>query len=101
MIKVEFNNKRIKISGHANFNSYGNDIVCASVSSIVYTTVNGLLNLDKESIKFIDNKEMIIDILKDNEVIRVFINNMLDLLKDLAEQYPKNISVKENKDVIY
>ena len=96
MIKVEVKEKSIKISGHANFDTYGNDIVCASVSSIVYTTVNGLLSLDKESIKFIDNKDMVIDILKDDQVTKVLINNMLDLLKNLAKQYPKNISVKEN-----
>ena len=40
MIKVIKENNMIMISGHANHNEYGKDIVCASVSSIIYTTLN-------------------------------------------------------------
>ena len=96
MIKVLYNDKRIKISGHANFDSYGNDIVCASVSSIVETTINGILNIDNKAIKVIDNKDLIIDILSNDIVIKKLITNMLELLKELEKQYPKNINVKEN-----
>ena len=35
----------ITISGHANY-SDSNDIVCASVSSIMYTTVNAIMKLN-------------------------------------------------------
>ena len=96
MIKVLYNDKRIKISGHANFDSYGNDIVCASVSSIVETTINGILNIDNKAIKVIDNKDLVIDILSNDIVIKKLIINMLELLKELEKQYPKNINVKEN-----
>ncbi len=96
MIKVLYNDKRIKISGHANFDSYGNDIVCASVSSIVETTINGILNIDNKAIKVIDNKDLVIDILSNDIVIKKLITNMLELLKELEKQYPKNINVKEN-----
>ena len=101
MIKVLYNDKRIKISGHANFDSLGNDIVCASVSSIIYTTINGILNIESNVIKYEDNKDLYIHIESSSEVIKKLINNMLDLLKELEKQYPKNIIVKENKDVIY
>ena len=96
MIKVLYNDKRIKISGHANFDSYGNDIVCASVSSIVETTINGILNIDNKAIKVTDNKDLVIDVLSNDIVIKKLITNMLELLKELAKQYPKNINVKEN-----
>ena len=79
MIKVIKENNYIKLLGHANSDSYGNDIVCASVSSIVYTTVNGILNIDKEAIKFIDEKDFEI--------------NMLNLLEEIAIKYPKNIKI--------
>ena len=39
--------KEIIITGHANYDSYGKDIVCSSVSSIVVTTVNAIISLDK------------------------------------------------------
>ena len=62
MIKVVKENNYIKLSGHAKSDLYGNDIVCASVSSIVYTTVNGILNIDKEAIN--GTRPMLIFILK-------------------------------------
>ena len=40
--------KKIAISGHAMYDDYGKDIVCSAASSIVTTTVNGILALDKE-----------------------------------------------------
>lgn len=97
MIKVDYNTKKIKISGHANFADYGNDIVCASVSSIVYTTINAIFNISKDSIKVEDNKVLIIEILKDEEITNKLINNMLDLLKELAIQYPKNIKISKGE----
>lgn len=97
MIKVEFNDKVIKISGHANYDNYGNDIVCASVSSIVYTTINGLLNVDNKSIKYIDDKDIIIEILKNDNITNILIKNMLALLKDLEKQYPKNIKISKGE----
>ncbi len=101
MIKVMYNENTIKVSGHANYDKFGNDIVCASVSSIVYTTINGILNIDSNAIKYEDNKDLYIHIKSSNEVIKKLINSMLELLKELEKQYPKNIIVKENKDVIY
>ena len=97
MIKVEYSNKKITISGHAGFADYGKDIVCASASSIIYTTVNGLLNIDSKSIKFTDNKIITIEILKDDNITNTLINNMLDLLKELEKQYPKNIKISKGE----
>ena len=97
MIKVNYNDKVIKISGHANFNDYGKDIVCASVSSIVYTTINGILNINKDAIEFSDNNIMIINVKMNDEITNKLIANMLDLLKDLELQYPKNINISKGE----
>ena len=43
MIKVNIKNNEITVSGHANYDDYGKDIVCASVSSLVISTVNAIL----------------------------------------------------------
>ena len=51
MIKVLKEMDKITISGHANY-SETNDIVCASVSSIMYTTVNAILNINDKAISF-------------------------------------------------
>jgi len=97
MIKVNYNEKEIKISGHAGFNTYGNDIVCASVSSIIYTTINGILNLNDSAIKVIDEKDLLIKIIEDDDNTRKLINNMIELLKDLEKQYPKNIKISKGE----
>lgn len=93
MIKIIVKDNLIQIRGHANYATYGEDILCASVSSIVYTTVNGIMNLDKKAISFIDEKEMEIKILQENQVVKILINNMLELLEDLTKQYPRNIKI--------
>ena len=97
MIKVNYNDECIKVSGHANFNTYGNDIVCASVSSIIYTTINGILNIDSESISYKDNEVLEINILKNDDITKKLINNMLDLLKELERQYPKNLKISKGE----
>ena len=94
MIKIEINKDLIKISGHAGYSDQGKDIVCASVSSIIYTTVNGIFNIDKDAIKFNDdNKEMSIRIINKSKVVNILINSMIDLLNDLENQYPDNIKI--------
>lgn len=96
MIKIIKNNSDIKILGHAGYQEYGQDIVCASVSSIIYTTVNAIKNIDSDAIEFIDdNNLMEIKVLKKDDIIDKLIQNMLDLLNDLSKQYPNNISVVE------
>ena len=97
MIKVNYNDKVIKISGHADFNTYGKDIVCASVSSIVYTTINGILNINKNAIKYTDNIDLNIEILINDITTNKLIKNMIDLLIDLEKQYPKNIKISKGE----
>ena len=93
MIKIKFEENLITITGHANY-SDGNDIVCASVSSIMYTTVNALLRLDENSIKYTDNKDKVtIEILKHNEIIDTLIINMMFLFNQLELDYPKNVKI--------
>lgn len=98
MIKVVIENDKIEITGHAGYDDYGKDIVCASVSSIVITTINNVLDIDQDSILYEDNDNKIeIEIIKDNEVVNKLINNMILLLENLEKDYPKNIKVLRRK----
>lgn len=97
MIKVVKENNYIKISGHANHAEYGQDIVCASVSSIVYTTVNGILNFDSEAIKVIDEDNFEIIINKEDNITSTLINNMMVLLEDIENKYPKEIKISKGE----
>ena len=48
MISVKVNGNKITIKGHAMFADYGKDIVCSACSSIVTTTVNGCLSINRK-----------------------------------------------------
>lgn len=91
MIKVSIKKNEIKIDGHALYDEYGKDIVCASVSSIVITTINACLKFDKNSISYNDGNPLVIKILSDDIIISNLIDNMIDMLKELSCDYPKNI----------
>ena len=88
----------IVIKGHAMYADFGKDIVCASVSSTVITTVNILLSLDNESIKYDETEGLIIEVLKNNEITRKVINVLISNLYELERAYPKNIQIKEENN---
>ena len=99
MIKVNYvvsNNliKSVSIKGHAFYDTYGKDIVCAAVSSIVTTTINDILALTKDKIKYdTQDGNVLITVVSDNEVVEKLLNVMLNMLKELASDYPKNIKI--------
>ena len=95
IIKEKSKYKKVTILGHAMYDEYGKDIVCSACSSIVITTINGILALDKGSLSYlIGKKGMTIDLKNDDHTTQVLINNMVRLLKELEEKYPDNIEVK-------
>lgn len=85
----------ISITGHANFDLYGKDIVCSAVSSIVITSVNAIIRLESDSISYDNSHGINISILKHNKVTDCLIENMVSLLFDLEKQYKKNIIISE------
>ncbi len=99
MIKViiekdKTNYKEISILGHAMYAPLGKDIVCSAVSSIVTTTINGLLSLDKECLVYEVNEDgMKITILKTDNTTQILLDNMVNLLRELEKNYKKNIKV--------
>lgn len=84
---------KLKISGHANFAAYGEDIVCAGVSSLAVTIANEIINLDN-SIEAKDNNGLLsITNITDDEKVQLLCNTLVNGIKLIAEQYPKNIKI--------
>ena len=95
MIKVNIKNNEITVSGHANYDDYGKDIVCSAASSIVTTTVNGILSLNKGSLSYMISKQgMDIKISGMDSTTQILIQNMINLLQELENNYSNNIQVK-------
>ena len=95
MILVERKNNCILITGHALYADYGKDIVCSAVSSIVITTINGIISIDENAIKYEEHNGIKIQVVKEDIITLKLIDNMMILLKELSEKYPKNIKIKE------
>ena len=95
IVKENSKYKQVSILGHAMYDDYGKDIVCSACSSIVTTTVNGVLALNKNSLSYLVGKKgMTIDIKSNDETTQILIHNMISLLKELEVNYPDNILVK-------
>ena len=100
LIKVEKEEEKIKqiiLSGHAEYDKYGKDIVCAGVSSILTTTVNAILSFDETSIMIDEGKSFVLTVLKWDEITIKLLQNMLSLFLELQESYPKNVRVREDE----
>ncbi len=100
MIKVVISKKNniiesIKCHGHANYDDFGKDIVCASFSTMIITTINAILEIDESAISYTDNNNLeIINIKKDN-ITNSLLNNLVNMIYELKENYDKNINIKE------
>ena len=99
MIKVKVEKQNISILGHADYDDYGKDIVCASVSSIVMCSVEAIANFDTLAIdiKQSENKTEIF-INSEDDITKKLINNMLNCLKELEKKYPKNIEIIDKEE---
>ena len=105
MIKVKVGKensiyKKIELLGHAMYDDYGKDIVCASFSTMIITTINAILTFDQSAISYTDTNDLkIINVKKDNITNRL-LNNLVNMIYELRDNYDKNIKVKEeNQDV--
>lgn len=99
MIKIKVGKKNISILGHANYDDYGKDIVCASVSSIVICSVEAISQFDINAVDIKQsNDKLEIIINKEDNTTQKLINNMLNCLKELEKKYPKNIEITNKEE---
>ena len=83
----------IIVSGHSLFAEYGNDIVCAAVSTAVIMTINAIETLgQKDRIKVkIESGYVKIKVLKTSEIVDGLLRNLIYSLEDIKSQYPNNL----------
>ena len=98
LTKKDDNVNKVIINGHAGYDDFGKDIVCAAVSSTVITTINILLSLDNQSISYNDSRGLIIEVLKNDMTTKKIINVLISNLYELERAYPKNIQIKEENN---
>jgi hypothetical protein len=93
MIKITIKKDEIVISGHSGYEEIGKDIVCSAVSSTVLTTVNAILSFDEFAIRVHEREDFIIRIVKETEIVKKLIDNMINMLSELEKDYNKYIKI--------
>ncbi len=105
MTTVEFKRTENKItaftvSGHSGYAEEGEDIVCASVSSVVWCTVNGLseiagLPVECESCDGFVSCQLPSLTPQEQERADLLLESMLAFMQSLSEQYEQFVKVME------
>lgn len=85
--------KSLTVSGHANYDKYGKDIVCAGVSAVVTGGINALES-QVSNIEIISNKnELGVKVINSNEYIQIVLKTILIQLETIESSYKKYIKI--------
>lgn len=87
-----------EIVGHANYNTFGKDIVCASVSSAAYMVANTLTDVVNVPVNIeIGNSGYMKVMMNTKDDISQSVSDILKgfevHIKSLADEYPNNLKV--------
>ena len=89
MIKVEVTKKDISVTGHAMYDDYGKDIVCAAASSVITTSVESIASIKEDAIDVKEEQDKLTIIINSHdEITNKLIITMLNLLQELQKKYP-------------
>ena len=89
------------VSGHTGFGLEGSDIVCASVSSVLFMTLNGIEHVLGICFGYQTEEALLEFILPDDlddnkrKEINILLDSMYLFLKELEGQYKSNIRITE------
>ena len=85
--------QKLTVSGHANYDQYGKDIVCAGVSAVVTGGINALES-ELANIKIVneDNKLGVL-VVNSNEKIQTILKTILIQLETIEASYKKYIKI--------
>lgn len=95
MTKVIIKENYLEVSGHANQNEYGKDIVCSSVSTALIMTINLIEKFSQlNDIKYqIKEGYFQLEYNKNNKIVNNIVENLKYTLNELFIKYPKYIKI--------
>lgn len=97
MIKCIFKKRgerfeEFEISGHANYDEKGRDIVCAAVSTVSQHTARALKK-EGALVRIVNTGKLKVERIAESEISQRFVAELVETLLDLSKQYPKYIRV--------
>lgn len=88
--------EKIEISGHADSNVKGQDLVCAGVSSVAFGTLNALDEMTSKSVDLSVDRQIKIEVLNLlDEKCQIILQTMMIQLATIEQQYSKYIEIKQ------
>jgi len=91
----KFDLLKITIDGHTNFAVHGEDIVCASISSISFSVINFLKDNDAFAYTIDDETTFIaVEQIKQDEQVSTFLSYLTLSFENIAKQYPEFIKIE-------
>lgn len=101
LVKVSVHGSKIsviEILGHADYDEYGKDIVCAGISALSFGTLNALDELFPDSIELkVSQDKIVIRIQQSNEKLQTCLEFFLIQAGTLQESYPENIKIQRKE----
>ena len=85
-----------KIIGHADYAEYGYDIVCSGITTAVFTSlglIKKYLNESEYDYQELDGT-ITLNFNVTNQIVDDIIENLIEVLKNIERQYPKNLKIK-------
>ena len=94
MIVITKYDNRITVKGHANYAPLGQDIVCASVSTLVQVMIASIEQMTDDKIEYSIQPGMV-DIKFGNlsEKAQLLVSSFFIGAQMIAEQYPNNVKI--------
>lgn len=92
---------KVELDGHTGYAKSGQDIVCAAVSSVVFSTFNGIEKVVGTAVGYEQADGYLLVVLPEDiktekrKNINILLESMVLFLKDLEVQYPDNIQIAE------
>lgn len=84
----------IKVLGHANYNSYGKDIVCAGISALAQTLIQSMEELTEDKIEYsMKPGRIVIKFWSLSDKGRCLLDSFFIGVNLIAETYPANVKV--------
>lgn|GEM_PF-1997980 len=85
----------VEMSGHAEYESKGYDIVCAAASSIVITSFNAISKfINTDEYKLIKEEGYLkLTLTNNSNTVKLLLENLLEQMIELENQFPKNIMI--------
>ena len=97
MTTIEINKKMIYVHGHSGYGTYGNDIVCAAISTLTEATYYYLKATKNKVDSFGKDGEYKIILDNINESGKEIIDTFVCMVDDLISQYPKYIERRNSE----